>query len=572
VDGYTIEEAASVLGVPRERVWELIARGIITASTDLGGAMRVRLRVDPPAEPPAPPVERPPDAAAPSSADLGPFRELLTEFRSLTERYGQALLALGEARGEVAGLRSRIDMLEARVDLRLPSAAEPISSSWAANPWPTPRERVDVRADAPVEDAADPVPAADTTHADAAPTADLAAQPEADAVADHEPHGGHRRRRRRATEEFADALARADDPSPPELPGAAETAAALAGLRHEAASHDADAALPREVPSADAVPVADEVVTASEPEPQAEPEPNPEVVAAFAPEPVLDAAPEAVPAASSEDAEPPDDAVAPEPAFEADAAGDVPTTSAAAPEASEERAAEPVTPEWPRADPAAAKLDAPARAEPEPAASAAESWDADEPVATAEADVESADEPEPEPALVAEGDDEQPDVTPDALPAGAPAEPRAWGSSPDTEPWDIEHYSTDIEEPGWISADDVVATPSTAVRATPPAPAAAPEPRWPRAESERGSSELSGSRELDEALAALDALAHPSAPMTAPDAGDARGGERPDPFGGRDPDAPRPTPPWQRTTPPPQLVMRSPASRAYRRLKRIFPT
>jgi hypothetical protein len=96
----------------------------------------------------------------------------------------------------------------------------------------------------------------------------------------------------------------------------------------------------------------------------------------------------------------------------------------------------------------------------------------------------------------------------------------------------------------------------------PAAPAAEQPPPWPRAESERGSSELSGSRELDEALAALDALAHPTAPIAAPDDAETRGGERPDPFSRRDADAPRPAAPWQRTTPPPQLVMRSPASRA----------
>ena len=141
VDGYTVEEAASVLGVPRERVWELLARGILTGSTDLGGGMRVRLRSDRDAEPPGPVAERPTDIP-PAASDASPFRELLTEFRSLTERYGQALLALGEARGEVAGLRSRVDMLEARVDLRLTSAAAASGSSWAPSAWPPPGEPV----------------------------------------------------------------------------------------------------------------------------------------------------------------------------------------------------------------------------------------------------------------------------------------------------------------------------------------------------------------------------------------------------------------------------------------------
>ena len=59
---------------------------------------------------------------------MSAFRELLTEFRNLTERYGQALLALGEARGEVASLRTRVDLLEARLDLRLPKHATDIHS------------------------------------------------------------------------------------------------------------------------------------------------------------------------------------------------------------------------------------------------------------------------------------------------------------------------------------------------------------------------------------------------------------------------------------------------------------
>jgi hypothetical protein len=85
-----------------------------------------------------------------------------------------------------------------------------------------------------------------------------------------------------------------------------------------------------------------------------------------------------------------------------------------------------------------------------------------------------------------------------------------------------------------------------------------------------GSSELSGSRELDEALAALDALAHPMSDRQQPAERD--DDEPDDAFrpGGGLPSTTRP--PWSRTSPPPQLVMRSPASRAYRRLKRIFPT
>src|SRR5437667_402112 len=70
--------------------------------------------------------------------EASPFRELLTEFRNLTERYGQALLALGESRGEVASLRTRVELIEARVDLRLPSA--PPLVQWSPPQQPIPQE------------------------------------------------------------------------------------------------------------------------------------------------------------------------------------------------------------------------------------------------------------------------------------------------------------------------------------------------------------------------------------------------------------------------------------------------
>src|ERR671914_2733112 len=129
IEGYTVKEAANVLGVPSERVWELIARGILSAEPEGTSGMRVFLQPRTPVN-----VERPPRSAngdPDRGSELSPFRELLTEFRNLTERYGQALLALGEARGEVASLRSRVDLLEARIDLRLPMGGQP------AAPWPT---------------------------------------------------------------------------------------------------------------------------------------------------------------------------------------------------------------------------------------------------------------------------------------------------------------------------------------------------------------------------------------------------------------------------------------------------
>src|SRR5919107_1269289 len=136
MEGYSVTEAASVLGVPTERVWELLARGILSGSPDGETGMRVYLQ--PRAA--APPAPQPSSFARGNGADrepereTSPFRDLLTEFRNLTERYGQALLALGEARGEVASLRSRVDLLEARMDLRLPMTASPMTPS---TPWPT---------------------------------------------------------------------------------------------------------------------------------------------------------------------------------------------------------------------------------------------------------------------------------------------------------------------------------------------------------------------------------------------------------------------------------------------------
>jgi len=563
VDGYTVEEAASVLGVPRERVWELLARGVIAGSTDLGGAMRVRLKAEPPPESIAAPLERPADAGSGASAELTPFRELLTEFRSLTERYGQALLALGEARGEVAGLRSRVDMLEARVDLRLPSSAPPISSSWSSTPWPTPTERV-VQPPSP-RTAAAAIPAEEG--------ATTAEHEEVDAPPAHEdestPHRRRGRAGRRATERFADALARAEDPSLAELPGAAETAAALAAMRQDhppeaarfpesdGSDRDAEASFPRELPSADHVPVADEA------EPRLDTDAAPTIAVAT----TVDA----------EGAGPPD--VAPD--------ADV----------------EPVTAGQPLPD------GEPARS----AAGGGEPTVHPAPVARAEAEAEPEIAPEPEPQTQAEAE---------PAPVAASAE-ESGGTEGDSESdlaWDPERYSAAIEEPGWISADEVPApTPwipprevEAEAEAEPPAawippreaeaapdaaprdsgegaaddsptdaptdaPALMPSPTMPMsAASTAIPIESSGSRELDEGLAALDALANPQPPVTdAAEHGEqaeggsawATGMEREAQAVG----APRPQT-WVRPSPPPPLTTRSSASRAYRRLRRIFPT
>jgi hypothetical protein len=240
--GYSVTEAASVLGVPTERVWELLARGVLSGEPEGETGMRVYLQ---PRAAPSPVAQTEDPITARSNGperELSPFRELLSEFRSLTERYGQALLALGEARGEVASLRSRVDLLEARIDLRLPM------SPTAATAWPT----------------------------QSLPVSESTAEPPAEAAAEHEDEEAHRRRRRgarRATQGFAQALARAEDPSLADLAGSTD-ADALAAFRSEAevaeaeiAAADAaevDRGLPREVLPAEPMLVEDEAV---EPEP-----------------------------------------------------------------------------------------------------------------------------------------------------------------------------------------------------------------------------------------------------------------------------------------------------------------
>lgn len=200
MDGYSVQDAASVLGVPEGRVWELLARGVLSGTPD-GDSMRVFFKADAPA--PARPVPR--EALPRSNGNGGShggeqsaFRELLTEFRNLTERYGQALLALGEARGEVAGLRSRVEQLEARIDLRLPSRmdAEPIS--WEA---PAPRAPAP---EAPASEAPAPEPPA---------PAEVEAVLPAPAPVERTPRPRKPRSTRAAVAGFAEALARAQDPS-----------------------------------------------------------------------------------------------------------------------------------------------------------------------------------------------------------------------------------------------------------------------------------------------------------------------------------------------------------------------
>ena len=238
MEGYSVTEAASILGVPTERVWELLARGVLSGSPEGETGMRVFLQPRPAPAPPVPEAARTNGDAGTREPEreLSPFRELLTEFRNLTERYGQALLALGESRGEVASLRSRVDLLEARMDLRLPMGS---AAPTAGGGWPT------------------PIPAA--TAPEAAETPIAADEPHHDEEDDDRPR--RRRGHRRATESFAEALARAEDPTRPELPGAAETAAAIAAYRDDAVpegEHAAEAVLPREMPAAEPMPLPEE--------------------------------------------------------------------------------------------------------------------------------------------------------------------------------------------------------------------------------------------------------------------------------------------------------------------------
>jgi hypothetical protein len=134
MDGYSVQEAASVLGVAEGRVWELLARGVLLGTPE-GDSMRVFLKaqagpIASAGTPDEPPRTNGNGGSHGAAGEASAFRELLTEFRNLTERYGQALLALGEARGEVAGLRSRVDQLEARLDLRLPPPVDAAPVAW----------------------------------------------------------------------------------------------------------------------------------------------------------------------------------------------------------------------------------------------------------------------------------------------------------------------------------------------------------------------------------------------------------------------------------------------------------
>jgi hypothetical protein len=207
MDGYSVQEAASVLGVAEGRVWELLARGVLVGTPE-GDSMRVFLKgqAGPIATTAArddPPRSNGNGGTHGSTAEASAFRELLTEFRNLTERYGQALLALGEARGEVAGLRSRVDLLEARLDVRMPPSFDEAPLAWE------PRNAATI---APEATPTIPAPLPPTERVRKAKPTRRAAPSRTT------------RSNRDAVAGFAAALERAQDPNPAHLAEASETA------------------------------------------------------------------------------------------------------------------------------------------------------------------------------------------------------------------------------------------------------------------------------------------------------------------------------------------------------------
>ncbi|MDP9250760.1 MAG: hypothetical protein M3O78_05275 [Chloroflexota bacterium] len=300
MDGYSVTEAASVLGVPEGRVWELLARGVLSGTPE-GESMRVFLKAQP--APIAPSSADPHRSERPrtngnggvhDNGEASAFRELLTEFRNLTERYGQALLALGEARGEVAGLRSRVELLEARLDLRLPGPAAEAAVPWTppSTDAPQPMDRPEVMPATPrpaERSSATPQPARRGPAKRGAAKRGAAKRArirEATAGATSTPRPA--RARRPAVSGIAAALARAEDPTISDLTGAREEADALAALRAEAVA-PIDLVDQNEEPTEEP-----EAFAAAELAIEAEPEANVEA------EPLAEAEPAAEPAVAME--------------------------------------------------------------------------------------------------------------------------------------------------------------------------------------------------------------------------------------------------------------------------------
>ena len=496
MDGYSVEEAAQVLGIPESRVWELIARGVLSGASEGRADMRVFLR--PPAASDGPSfaaddgAQRSNGGDAPVAFEASPFRELLTEFRNLTERYGQALLALGEARGEVASLRSRVDLLEARMDMRLPlraastvawelpdryaAAPDPPASEAAAQPAetptpPAPEAPVEPLAAAPDVPSAEPesIPQAEPSGGEAP---EITVVVHADEVPDEAPAEPHRRRvsgGRAAVAGLAEALARAEDPTLADLPGAREAGEALAAFQREAETAP---------PQAEASDAADVVRDEDADEAEAEPEAMP---AAFAPsieaveEAVAPVEPEALPPARAAD-EP--ESAQPEPEPHAAEPEPEPQAAESAEPAEPEQPPSPYTtevvePDW-FADGDFTWLDAPQDKGTRIPEVGIDDEPAPEPAA--EPAVEPAVEPAPEPAaqpqvaieVAADGDAQ--DGPPET---GAPPHDEV-AQEPDSASDELDHVRGEEEAPAVEALQDAFDAPAQPDFAEPPAEPEAP--------------------------------------------------------------------------------------------------
>jgi len=387
MDGYSVQEAASVLGVAEGRVWELLARGVLLGTPE-GDSMRVFLKTQPGPIASAGTHDESPrtngnGGSQGGGGEASAFRELLTEFRNLTERYGQALLALGEARGEVAGLRSRVDQLEARLDLRLPPPVDASPVAWdslrvpVSTPDPSPAMPPPAKPRKPVRRTARPRKA---------------------------------RTSREAVAGFADALARAQDPSPADLGDArmesepVSEEIAQPTIAAFAASDEPTPAAPEAVEIAAEAAVAEEAVAE---------EPAAEELAAEASAPETVAAPD--PAA---EVEPPTySAVVVEPDWFAD--GDFAWLDAAEIEGSGQAESTAVAPEEPEHEPQSVAAEPQVEPEPEP-----EALTEPEALQDPETAAEPAREPEPEPLPEFEAEVEfEPWQPPEPAPPETPAEP-----------------------------------------------------------------------------------------------------------------------------------------------------
>ena len=464
MDGYSVEEAAEVLGIPQGRVWELIARGVLAGASEGRTDMRVFLR--PPAGTGSPPPPGAEDGGSRANGgthvEASPFRELLTELRNLTERYGQALLALGEARGEVAALRSRVEVLEARMDMRLPLRAastvawelpDRYASERAAGQVAAPTEQPaeeatedaepmleppqpepiaeDAPSAAPEVVLAEPDTQAEERHPEV--TVVIHAEPaaaEETAVQEPEPPKRRLSSGRAAIAGLAEALARAEDPTLADLPGAREAGEALAALQRDVAvtadDHGEGADEPEAAPAEPAPGIPPEPVTAEEPEPLAE-----DIQAAFA-------TPIELP---EEPAPQMPEAQAPE--------ADLPAAELPAPEA----VAEPPEPAEPESEPATAEL------EPRPVEPASPyTTEVVEPDWFADGDFTWLDVPTPEPA--AAETEPEPQLEPEAQPEAEP--------EPGPQEHEAEHIEAGDESPSVEAIQDAFSEP----------PAEPPNP-WP---------------------------------------------------------------------------------------------